>query len=85
MRLSKHAVRFPLKLEIGDYMSRVNKAKPPPYELVGVLVHQGRSCESGHYFAYVKCHSKWFKANGSVLSGADVSTVLGQEAYVLIY
>ena len=84
VRLSKH-VRFPLKLEIGDYMSRVNKAKPPPYELVGVLVHQGRSCESGHYLAYVKCHSKWYKANDSVVSEADVSTVLCQEAYILLY
>jgi ubiquitin C-terminal hydrolase len=84
VRLSKH-VHFPLKLEIGDYMSRVNKAKPPPYELVGVLVHQGRSCESGHYLAYVKCHNEWYKANDSVVSKADVSTVLSQDAYILLY
>lgn len=84
VRLSKH-VHFPLKLEIGDYMSRVNKAKPPPYELVGVLVHQGRSCESGHYLAYVKCHNEWYKANDSVISKADVKTVLSQDAYILLY
>ena len=84
VRLSKH-VHFPLKLEIGDYMSRVNKAKPPPYELVGVLVHQGRSCESGHYLAYVKCHNEWYKANDSVVSKADAKTVLSQDAYILLY
>jgi hypothetical protein len=84
VRLSKH-VHFPLKLEIGDYMSRVNKAKPPPYELVGVLVHQGRSCESGHYLAYVKCHNEWYKANDSVVSKADAQTVLSQDAYILLY
>ena len=55
-------------------MSRVNKAKPPPYELVGVLVHQGGTCESGHYLAYVKCHSKWYKANDSGVSEARFVT-----------
>ena len=84
VRLHKH-VNFPLKLEIGDYMSRVNKAKPPPYELVGVLVHQGRSCESGHYLAYVKCQNEWYKANDSVISKVDVETVLSQQAYILMY
>lgn len=84
VRLGKH-VHFPLKLEIGDYMSRVNKAKPPPYELVGVLVHEGLSCESGHYLAYVKCQNDWYKANDSIISKVDVDVVLTQQAYILMY
>jgi ubiquitin carboxyl-terminal hydrolase 36/42 len=84
VRLNKH-VHFPLRLEIGDYMSRVNKAKPPPYELVGVLVHQGRSCDSGHYLAYVKCQNEWYKANDSVVSKVDMETVMSQQAYILLY
>jgi hypothetical protein len=84
IRLNKH-VNFPLRLEIGDYMSRMNKAKPPAYELVAVLVHQGRSCESGHYLAYVKCQNDWYKANDSLVSKVDVETVLSQQAYILMY
>mmetsp|Transcript_8896 Transcript_8896/g.14821 ORF Transcript_8896/g.14821 Transcript_8896/m.14821 type:complete len:599 (-) Transcript_8896:75-1871(-) len=84
IRLHKH-VSFPLRLEIGDYMSRVNKAKPPAYELVAVLVHQGRSCECGHYLAYVKCQNEWYKANDSQISKVDVETVLSQQAYILMY
>jgi hypothetical protein len=83
-RLHKH-VRIPLRLEIGDYMSKVNKATPPPYELVGVLVHQGRSCNSGHYLSYVKSGEDWFKANDSVVTKVDVSVVLKQQAYIVVY
>ena len=84
VRLSKH-VHFPLRLEIGDYMSRVNKARPPPYELVAVLVHQGQTCDSGHYLAYVKNDGEWYKCNDSDVRRVDVETVLSQQAYILVY
>lgn len=84
IRLHKH-VEFPMHLEIGDYMSRVNKSTPPPYELVGVVVHQGVTCDSGHYLAYVKCHEDWYKCNDSEVTKVDVDTVLNQRAYILIY
>jgi Ubiquitin carboxyl-terminal hydrolase len=84
IRLGKK-VKFPLQLEIGDYMSRVNKARPPPYDLVAVLVHQGTSCEYGHYVAYVKQCGEWYKCNDSVVEVVDVKKVLDQQAYILIY
>jgi len=84
VRLSKH-VHFPLRLEIGDYMSRVNKARPPPYELVAVLVHQGQTCDSGHYLAYVKNDGEWYKCNDSEVRRVDVDVVLSQQAYILVY
>jgi hypothetical protein len=84
VRLRKK-VRFPLRLEIGDFMSRVNKARPPPYDLVAVLVHQGQSCDSGHYISYVKNNGEWFLCNDSVVEKVDISTVLDQQAYILMY
>lgn len=84
VRLGKK-VKFPLNLEIGDYMSRVNKARPPPYELVAVLVHQGVSCEYGHYLAYVKQCGDWYRCNDSSVEIVDVETVLSQQAYILMY
>lgn len=84
VRLAKH-VGFPQRLEIGDYMSRVNKARPPPYELISVLVHQGQTCDSGHYLAYVKNNGDWYKCNDSLVEKVDEATVMKQQAYILVY
>lgn len=84
VRLHKR-IKFPQHLEIGDYMSNLNKARPPPYELVGILVHQGQTCASGHYLAFVKKHGEWFKCNDSEVTRVDESTVMMQQAYILMY
>ena len=83
-RLSKR-VKYPLVLEIGDFMSRANQGRPAPYELVGVVVHAGKSCERGHYLAYVKSGNDWYKANDEVVTKVNVDIVLNQQAYILIY
>ena len=84
VRLNKE-VEYPQHLEIGEFMSRANRSTPPPYELVGVLVHSGRTCDSGHYLAYIKSGSKWYKANDAIVSEVPASVALGQKAYILIY
>lgn len=84
IRLHKR-VGFGETLEIGDYMSSLNKSQPPPYNLVGILVHQGHSCASGHYLAFVKKHDEWYKCNDAVVTKVDLSTVLEQQAYILMY
>jgi len=83
-RLSKH-LKYPLRLEIGDFMSRANQSKPPPYELVGVLVHAGKRCESGHYLAFIKRGDFWYKANDEVVTKVSIDIVLKQQAYILFY
>lgn len=83
-RLSK-PVNFPLRLEISNYMSRANRGKPPPYTLVAVLVHRGRSCDCGHYFAYVRKGKDWYLANDAEVTKVDVEEVLSAQAYVLVY
>ena len=84
VRLSRH-VQFPLRLEIGEYMSRANRGKPPPYTLVAVLVHRGRSCDCGHYFAYVRKGKDWYLTNDAEVTKVDVEEVLSSQAYVLVY
>lgn len=83
-RLSKH-VRFPLRLEIGEYMSKANRGKPLPYTLVAVLIHHGRSCDCGHYFAYVRKGNDWYLANDAEVTRVDVEEVLASQAYVMVY
>lgn len=84
IRLHKK-IKFPDRLEIGDFMSKLNKARPPPYDLVAVLVHQGHSCASGHYLAFVKKNNEWFKCNDSVVTRVDEATVFDQQAYIMMY
>lgn len=84
VRLSKK-VKFPEELDMKNYMSNLNRARPPPYELVAVLVHQGRSCEWGHYIAYVKNHRQWYCCNDSAVTAVSFETVLQQQAYILMY
>jgi ubiquitin carboxyl-terminal hydrolase 36/42 len=75
VRLSRH-VQFPLRLEIREYMSRANRGKPPPYTLVAVLVHRGRSCDCGHYFAYVRKGKDWYLTNDAEVTKVDDEEVL---------
>lgn len=84
IRLHKK-VDFPMQLEIGEFMSNLNKATPPPYDLVGILVHQGQTCASGHYVSFVKKGGQWYRCNDSVVSKVDQATVFSQQAYILMY
>lgn len=83
-RISKN-VSFPLRLVIKDFMSKANRGRPPPYSLVAVLVHKGRSCDRGHYIAYVRKGQDWYLANDEAVTKVDVSEVLSAQAYVLVY
>ena len=83
-RIAKN-VSFPLRLVIKDFMSKANRGKPPPYSLVAVLVHYGRTCDRGHYVAYVRKGKDWYLANDEVVKKVDVSEVLSAQAYVLVY
>jgi hypothetical protein len=84
VRLNKK-VSFPDRLEISDYMSKVNQARPPPYDLVAVLVHQGVNCDCGHYLAYVKHGGRWFKCNDAKIVEVSADLVYAQQAYILMY
>ena len=83
-RVNKH-VQFSERLHIGSYMSKVKQSRPPPYDLVAVLVHQGSSCDSGHYIAFCKHAGEWYQCNDSTVEKVPFETVLRQQAYILVY
>lgn len=84
VRVNKH-VSFPERLHIGRCMSKVNKSRPPPYDLVSLLVHQGSTCDSGHYVAFSKHGGEWYQCNDSAITKVSVQTVMKQQAYILMY
>jgi len=63
------------------------------YELVGVITHQGRSSESGHYVGWVQDKGdKWLKYDDDYVTSIDVQKVLDLRgggdwpmAYYLVY
>ena len=79
-------VTYPSKLNIGPYMSGLQKDKQQWYELYAVLVHSGFSCQSGHYYAYAKAaNGQWYCFNDSSVSQVSSNHALNQQAYLLFY
>lgn len=56
------------------------------YALYAVLVHQGQTCSSGHYYSYVKAaNNLWYEMDDSSVRQVSINTVLAQPAYILFY
>jgi len=55
------------------------------YSLYAVLVHQGDSTHSGHYYSFVKANDRWFEMNDSQVRPVSGHDVLRQKAYILFY
>ena len=52
-------VKYETSMNLGKFCE---KTMPAQYDLFGVVVHQGHSCNSGHYYSYVRHPSgnNWF-------------------------
>ena len=101
--------KLPRGSDIGS--TKDSKKKPPApatrpreyyqYKLMGVIVHSGRTLQSGHYYSYIRERppaDKWYCFNDSSISAFDVNKLpeetFGSEddsswkcstAYVLFY
>ncbi|XP_072168528.1 uncharacterized protein [Diadema setosum] len=72
-------------LNLRPYMSD-NKGPAVIYQLYAVLKHEGASCNSGHYYCYVRApNQSWYCMNDSYVSQTSLQRVLNQNAYVLFY
>jgi hypothetical protein len=77
-------IDFTENLDVSSFLS--HKHRSVKYKLYGVIVHHGTTCYFGHYYAYVKSPSGiWYCMNDSSVNQASVSTVLKQDAYILMY
>jgi ubiquitin carboxyl-terminal hydrolase 17 len=78
-------VSYPEFLDLKPYLSEPTGG-PLPYALYAVLVHDGATSHSGHYFCCVKAgHGKWYKMDDTKVTRCDVTSVLNENAYVLFY
>lgn len=79
-------VAFTEVLDLSPYLS--NKPHEPlVYDLYGVLVHQGHSMHSGHYFCFIKSSggSEWHKFDDTRVHATALRNVMGQLPYILFY
>jgi len=78
-------ISFPEKLNIRPFMSQ-SQGEPVGYQLYGVLVHSGFSCNSGHYYCYVRAaNGTWYEMNDNRVAQVGLQTVLRAQAYILFY
>ncbi|XP_013774560.2 ubiquitin carboxyl-terminal hydrolase 36-like isoform X2 [Limulus polyphemus] len=83
-KITKHVI-YPEKLNLRPYMSDT-KGVPVIYRLNAVLVHMGSSCNSGHYFCYVRnSNGLWYIMDDARVQQVSLNQVLNQQAYVLFY
>ncbi|KAI1608422.1 ubiquitin carboxyl-terminal hydrolase 8 [Exophiala viscosa] len=80
---------FNLHLDMAPYTTR-----PPTngedkekymYDLDCVVVHQGEHAQNGHYFAFCRQDTKWFRFDDEIVSATTTEDVMRQEAYLLFY
>ena len=84
MRKVRTYVQYPMELDLHKLIS--NKSNTSElYSLYGVLVHDGFSVNSGHYYSYIKNNNKWYCMNDSFVSSNAESNVLKQKPYILFY
>lgn len=80
MRKIKHFVKYPAELDLS---AMVGGSK---YELYAVLIHEGFSLNSGHYYSYVKgFDNRWNCMDDSSVSPTAESNALRQCPYLLFY
>lgn len=83
-KITKH-ISFPEMLDLRPYMSDT-KGERIMYRLNAVLVHFGSSCNSGHYYCFVRnSNGSWFLMDDTRVSSVGLNHVLNQNAYILFY
>ena len=55
------------------------------YALVGVIEHNGKQVDKGHYWSFCALGTQWFKFNDTVVTEVSLDQVLDSQAYILFY
>ena len=83
---NKAHVKFPEKLDIGDYIDKeCGHKNENKYRLYGIGNHLG-DMDFGHYFAYIKLNDdNWYEYNDSTVGSCLEAVKSSSSAYVLFY
>ena len=82
-KIKKH-INFKETLDLTRVVNQ--KDSQNIYKLIAVLIHEGYSTNSGHYYCYVKnSNGMWYCMNDSSVSPVSLNFILGQSPYILFY
>lgn len=81
-KISGH-VQFENELDLGSYTG--HDLESVMFDLLAIIVHQGESNNSGHYYAFVRSGWRWLKFDDSSVTEVTWDTVIDEEAYLLFY
>jgi len=84
-KISKH-VDFDQTLDLSPFMSHQTKGSAT-YDLYGILVHEGFSMHSGHYYCFLKGTGggEWHRFDDSRVHATSARNAMGQSPYILFY
>lgn len=81
----KKYISYESSLDLSNLVSD-NKRESHKYNLISMVIHEGYSTNSGHYYCYVKnSNGLWYCINDSNVSQVPLSYVLKQNPYLLFY
>ncbi|KAK9484226.1 hypothetical protein V1527DRAFT_470760 [Lipomyces starkeyi] len=76
-------IKYPKYLDLTAYSTQGEKLG---YELIGIIIHQGRRTSSGHYYAFCKqSDGSWANYNDEIVDRVSEKIAMKQEAYILVY
>ncbi|RWR87324.1 hypothetical protein CKAN_01626100 [Cinnamomum micranthum f. kanehirae] len=81
-------VYYPFELDLKPFLSNPNgdSNRETKYDLYAVLVHDGNSSSSGHYFCYVRpSPDSWYNLDDAKVTPVSEYEVTSQDAYILFY
>ena len=79
-------ISFPERFDLQPCMSDNEHGQSTAYRLSGVIVHEGSTCQSGHYHAFIRAPAGvWYSMNDCSVSRVGIDAVLRQRAYILFY
>ena len=69
---------LPVRPEIGVENSTV-------YNVFAVIHHRGNRPDSGHYYADIRRHDKWFRCNDRAVTPSLIDVLGNETAYVIFF
>ncbi len=84
-RKIKKFLKYEKCLQLNKYSSKGGRDQIT-YKLSSVLIHDGHSIYSGHYYCHVRVSDDtWYCFNDQSVQKVDESVVLNQTPYILFY
>lgn len=85
-RKVKKYIQYGNDLNLNFLKNNINSNEDVRYRLYAVLVHEGFSTFSGHYYCYVKnSNDVWYCMNDSDVRQVPEKSILNQTPYLLFY